>query len=845
MLLSIRHRFTVSLTVMLALWSTACALSAAPPERGGGIAASPSLSELRAALQSEFERLGIDPDKVPAAAPRGETNRTFQIVGALVDPDGPAGPIPGQTYLGWVEQAVGDFDQNGEVNAADLTPLGAHFSEQVTYRPAVDGLYYWPLGSPDDDGGVPAGDAPAAGSPAENWRLARIDGDGNGELNIADITSIALHWQERISGWRIYRSSSSNPVPLLLPNPVDAGLPYTFGRDQATTFSGGQLDPHRPVTFQYAEIWIPTEVWERFYVVPYDAMSDEEGARSVIVELHLDGSAHLVPSASITATHNPAILPWAVHWSAEGSYDVDGTIAKYEWDAGNDGTYEVDSGTTPFLDSTYPTPGLAVMTVRVTDNEGLTDTATTSVMVGGDNQAPTAAISVDVSEDWAPFYVTFDPTTSSDPDGTITAYDWDLDGDGNIDRSDPTPVVFQHHYTVPGIYDVELTVVDDLGASDSASQTITAHGWVSHSITSSTETALHISAAMVDGHPALAWITQSTPGSVYVSYTRAADADGERWDAGISSQDWGVSSSAELSCSLAVTGGVPAIAFIDGIQQVRYLRASDSQGNNWPAAASIVTGGPAANSISLVEVDGAPAIAFAGDGADAGKLFYIRSSTADGSFWGAGLKEVSAGPADGRSATLLPFDEPGVGIVPLILHWNDATFEMKFEQGDDADGGSWQAQRSIAPADLCKGNAAAALISGSPAFVCYGSDSVLLDGLWYRRAAYSAGPVFDWSTPLAKPANGYASGHDCSLAQINGNPAAAWAVENTGHFPRLAYCRADDADGTGWNSGSYIEADADVDNTLDVVLMEMTGNPGAAFVQYDGATYTLKFARGI
>jgi LysM repeat protein len=55
-------------------------------------------------------------------------------------------------------------------------------------------------------------------------------------------------------------------------------------------------------------------------------------------------------------------------------------------------------------------------------------------------------------------YVTFDGTGSSDPDGTIESYEWDL-GDGTSD-SGPS---LTHGYSSAGKYSVTLTVTDDCG----------------------------------------------------------------------------------------------------------------------------------------------------------------------------------------------------------------------------------------------------------------------------------------------------------------------------------------------------------------------------------------------
>ena len=64
--------------------------------------------------------------------------------------------------------------------------------------------------------------------------------------------------------------------------------------------------------------------------------------------------------------------------------------------------------------------------------------------------------------------VTFDASTSYDPDGVITKYDWDF-GDG----TKGTGVIVTHSYTAHGKYNVVLTVTDDGGSTNSKSNEIT------------------------------------------------------------------------------------------------------------------------------------------------------------------------------------------------------------------------------------------------------------------------------------------------------------------------------------------------------------------------------------
>lgn len=81
----------------------------------------------------------------------------------------------------------------------------------------------------------------------------------------------------------------------------------------------------------------------------------------------------------------------------------------------------------------------------------------------GNNSAPAASFNHACSE----LSCSFDASGSSDSDGSIASYDWDL-GDGTTANG----VTTSHTYPAAGTYSVTLTVTDDQGATSSTSQDI-------------------------------------------------------------------------------------------------------------------------------------------------------------------------------------------------------------------------------------------------------------------------------------------------------------------------------------------------------------------------------------
>ena len=160
----------------------------------------------------------------------------------------------------------------------------------------------------------------------------------------------------------------------------------------------------------------------------------------------------LPPNALPVAEFSSSCTGATCQLDASASSDADGTIESYVWNFG-DGT---SPGAGVLANHTYAVSGTYTVSLTVTDDRGDTATFSQDVTVTVPNQLPVAAFSANC----AGLDCTFDSSNSTDPDGTIESYQWDL-GDGST-STDAAPT---HTYDEAGSYTVTLTVTDDRGAT--------------------------------------------------------------------------------------------------------------------------------------------------------------------------------------------------------------------------------------------------------------------------------------------------------------------------------------------------------------------------------------------
>jgi PKD repeat protein len=183
------------------------------------------------------------------------------------------------------------------------------------------------------------------------------------------------------------------------------------------------------------------------------------------------------PTAAFEYSPSSPAAGEAVSFDGSGSSDSDGSVARYEWDFDGDGTYETDAGTAATTSHTYAEAGTYPVGLRVTDDDGATDEVSHDVTVTTPppppNVGPAAAFDFSPAAPTTDDQVGFDGSGSSDVDGTVAKYEWDLDGNGSYETDTGTTATTSHTYSEAGTYPVGLRVTDDDGATDEVSHDVT------------------------------------------------------------------------------------------------------------------------------------------------------------------------------------------------------------------------------------------------------------------------------------------------------------------------------------------------------------------------------------
>jgi outer membrane protein assembly factor BamB len=172
------------------------------------------------------------------------------------------------------------------------------------------------------------------------------------------------------------------------------------------------------------------------------------------------------PSVSFVTPNATVAVDESVTFRA-GASDPDGSVASIEWDLDGDGTVDA-TGTN--VSTRYATVGEVEVTVTATDDDGRTASQSTTVVVeAGAATPPSVTVTASNTTVGLNETVQFE-ANATDPDGNVTAVEWDLDGDGTVDA---TGTNVSTSYANAGRYTVTATVTDDNGLTANASVTVT------------------------------------------------------------------------------------------------------------------------------------------------------------------------------------------------------------------------------------------------------------------------------------------------------------------------------------------------------------------------------------
>jgi plastocyanin len=164
------------------------------------------------------------------------------------------------------------------------------------------------------------------------------------------------------------------------------------------------------------------------------------------------------PVASFSASPATPLTGDAVTFTSMSS----GAITALAWDLDADGQFNDGAETTAAR--AFATPGRYLVGLRVSGPAG---SATQSQFVEVGNRPPVASFTFTPATPLAGDVVNF-AAAAGDPDGSVTAIRWDLDGDGSF--ADASGPVASRAFSAPGAYAIAVAITDSSGATTVASE---------------------------------------------------------------------------------------------------------------------------------------------------------------------------------------------------------------------------------------------------------------------------------------------------------------------------------------------------------------------------------------
>jgi len=723
----------------------------------------------------------------------------------------------GTGILSWRYYNQGDCDQNGEVNVADLTPLGLYFHQTCSY--------------PAD----------------ENIAKACADCDQNGELNIADLTPIGNNLgKDMLNGWNIYSTSDSSQYP----------ASPTAGNGTAVFIGYKLLVDHDPSTVAASDRLLYTFVvsapvgGDVYWIRPVD-LSYAEGIASNYAPGGTPGNQD-PQITDVICTANPVSSGGTVLITVTAT-DPDGDPLTFFCTPAADvsaGAEDARPGARSFL---FILPSVSVdesriFDVAVSDGRGGSDTEVCEVYIAAPQpgNSPPVISGITIPNPIASGTDALLSCTATDIDGDFLSYTWALGGSGDRGyvEGNGGSLPGYHAPTVTANLDVPLAVYVDDGHGNWVSD-LTQTIYVTVGGTNNPPTAvIYTYAGSGTG------FTGTAPHCVDFDGTSSFDPDGDtlsyEWDldgdgtvddysaaptfiyhnpgtyaAKLTVSDGTLNGDTTVNItvnspgtwhltsvdgygaylSLAAIGGYPAIAYtaLSGGNPVLRYTVSTSEHGDTGTWAGLQVALATVSWVALAEVDGLPAVAYYDVSAVGNpSLCFARYN---GSSWVTPGAYRDTDTDAGNYCTLLVYN----GLPRLFYYQQDAGGgEIRYLHSDDADGINW----SVLPYAV---DGSAGVLSG-----LYTSAVTFSDGSGVGVAYYDAtnadlryarsmdDTLITFVNQGLDAAPGFDCGRSASMALVDGRPAVAYyACEQPGTInPRIAFMIADDVRGEVWSTAT-------------------------------------------
>lgn len=602
--------------------------------------------------------------------------------------------------LQWRFYSQGDYNQNGIVDVGDLTPLGVHYSQTVTYPAQVD------------------------------TALAVTDGNPDGVISLSDLAPIGINYGKNIGGgWNIYSSNSTADYPI---HWNDSNGSAVGQGNLAVNAYHAITDPAVDrVLYMFA---IPAPIpGDIYWVRPVDS-DGIEGIASNYAPAGNNSPYAVFTTHGGVGDGTTGTAPHCVYFDATASFDPDGNpIVSYAWDFENDGFVD-DTTATPL--HTFLAPG--AYTVKLTVSDGVLPGDTTLAIQVNDPgtwHVQTLDAMGDAGQNCSLAAIGGLPAIAyrqSSPPNTYAMFmqSATLHGDPGDWSSSTIAAVGD----IRGISLAEVNGLPAIAYYDVASSPqfvaysrYDGSAWLpSPPLDTDNNAGAYCNLLVYDGQPRICYYQLSTIGEGQLRLLSAGENLGATWpfapavlDGGLPGMNVGQFASAVArptniaaayydaagltlryvrsndpvlsgwtaripdpragwdtgqGASLAIVNGNPCIAYYaqtagpPAQATICFIRAEDAMGDYWPASPDTLpmTGSP---DLSLASIDGQPAIAYRSTG---GTLEYIRSCSYD-SFGSGVMLSVDLGADVGRYVCLRE-----IGGRPCIAYYDSTNNDLKF-----------------------------------------------------------------------------------------------------------------------------------------------------------------------